>query len=166
MQSPFYQALENAQAYLLKFPIGSDGTGPSWGTSGVILDHGSPQMEVEPIEAVPLGNDLYRLAEVEAGPFSSLRLRWGDEFFADMIGNHELAIRQVKVPLCYQHYLLITSGHPFSDDPLSEVIHQCSGGWEVMAGGILTITVPMADAEAFELEAKSLGSDLQTSRLR
>lgn len=166
VSSSFYQALERAQPYLLRFPIGADGTGPIWSDTGSLLESDNAEVEKEPIEAVPLGNNLFRLAELCNGPFSCLQLRWGDEFFAETTARSELTIRSVKVPLSYQHYLLMTSGGFSSDDPLSDIVHRFSGGWEVVAVGMLTITVPMVQVEPFELEAASLGWNLQTARLR
>lgn len=164
-QHAFYQTLENAQPYLLRYQLGSDESGPKWSPSGSIVDK-CGEIEIEPIEAVSLGNDLYRLAEICNGPFSFLQLRWGDEFFADLTLGNELAITGVKTPLSYQHYQLITSRAFSTDDPLSDVVHQFSGGWEVVAVGMLTITVPMLQVEPFELEAASLGWNLRTARLR
>ena len=164
--SSFYQALEKAQPYLLKFPIGADGTGPIWSVTGSLLESDNEEIESEPIESVPLGNNLFRLSELCNGPFSCLQLRWVDEFFAETNGRNELTFRGLKMPLSYQHYFLITAGGFSNDDPLSDVIHRFSGGWEVVAVGILTITVPMLQAKPFELEAASLGWNLQTARLR
>ena len=163
-QHAFYQTLENAQPYLLRYHLGSDDGGPIWNSSGSIEING--EIEIEPIEAVSLGNDLYGLAEICNGPFSFLQLRWGDEFFAHLTIGNELAVTGVKTPLYYQHYQLITSRAFSTDDPLSEIIHQFSGGWEVVTVGMLTITVPMAQVDAFELEALSIGWNLRTARLR
>jgi hypothetical protein len=80
--SPFYEQLNGAEKFSLSFPLGSDLAGPFWTDAGELLRPDGIETEVEDIEAIVLGNDRYRLTEQCMGPFSSLRLHWGDEFIA------------------------------------------------------------------------------------
>ena len=79
--SPFYDALEGAQEFALRYPVSeAEGVGPHWNEEGILIPG---ELEVEDILAVPLGDGQYRLAALCAGPFSCCLLRWGDEFEAD-----------------------------------------------------------------------------------
>jgi len=81
--SPFYDLLTDAEKFRLLFPLVRDCVGPDWLDSGELVRSDGGQMEEEEIEAVSLGDSRYRLAERCWGPFTSLRLYWGDEFLAD-----------------------------------------------------------------------------------
>lgn len=160
--SPFYDALEGAKEYVLLYPVRSgEIVGPHW------LDDGIPfagDYDEEPILAVPLGGVRYRLAERCGGPFSCCLLRWGDEFEADAEGD-TLTLRRVVMPAAYQHYFWVTSGGGLEDTALGDLLHRYGGGWEVVAGGMLTVSVPVTNLEAFESAAVALGEDVRGGRM-
>lgn len=84
----------------------------------------------------------YRLAYRSDGPFSCMRLNWGDEFYAGTAGDGSLTLTHVVMPQAFVHQRFLTSA-PFDNDmPVARLIHELGGGWEAVAGGILTITVP------------------------
>ena len=159
--SPFYDALEGAQEYVLLYPVRSgESVGPHW------LDDGMPftgDYEEEDILAVPLGGGRYRLAELCAGPFSCCLLRWGDVFEADAEGD-TLTLRCIVMPPAYQHYFWVASGG-LENTALGDLLHRYGGGWEVVAGGMLTASVPIACVEAFENAAAALGENAQGGRM-
>lgn len=160
--SPFYDALEGAQEYVLLYPVRSgEIVGPHW------LDDGIPfagDYDEEPILAVPLGGGRYRLTELCAGPFSCCLLRWGDEFEADTESD-TLTLRRVVMPPAYQHYFWMTSGGGLENTALGDLLHRYGGGWELVAGGMLTASVSVASLDAFEAAAAALGEDVSGGRL-
>lgn len=149
--SPFYDLLIGADSFSLVFPINQEGTGPHWLETGdlVCADGFLAEVEDEDIEAVPLGEDRYRLAEKSFGPFSSLRLHWGDEFIAERVGGNVLQLSRVVMPRKFEHYRFMISSRFASDGPIATIVHQVDGGWETMAGGMLTLTVPMLRVSGF-----------------
>lgn len=101
------------------------------------------------IEAVQLGPDHFRLVFRSDGPFSPLRLHWGDEFIATPRDDGALTLIRVLTPQPYAHYRLLISGGFGRDAPAAMLVHEMGGGWEPVAGGILTFTVPAARSELF-----------------
>ena len=93
--SPFYDQLVGAEKFSLLLPLFVDCAGPSWLESGELGHSGDGEIETEDIEAVSLGGNRYRLAERCLGPFSSLRLHWGDEFFADRLDGNKLKLSKL-----------------------------------------------------------------------
>jgi hypothetical protein len=41
-----------------------------------------------------------------------------------------------------------------NENPLARLVHSLDGGWESVAGGMLTLTVPTTKAVDFEVAAK------------
>lgn len=161
--SPFYDALEGAHEYVLLYPVRTgECVGPHWNEEGALIPG---ELEEEDILAVPLGGGRYRLAELCFGPFSGCLLRWGDEFEGDAEGN-TLTLRRVVVPPAYQHYFWVTSGGgDLENTALGDLLHRYGGGWEVVAGGMLTVSVPVANLEDFENAAAALGEDVRGGRM-
>jgi hypothetical protein len=154
--SPFYDQLVGAEKFSLIFPLSEDCAGPYWLESGELVHSGDGEIETEDIEAVSLGGNRYRLAERCLGPFSSLRLHWGDEFFADLDGN-KLNISKLVVPRLFEHFRYLTSGGFKNANPIAELVHEVGGGWETVAGGMLTFTVPALRAQEFQSRMNAAG---------
>ena len=76
------------------------------------------------------------------GPFSGLSLSWGDEFNADKGEDGTLRLTSVCMLRLYVHFRLLTSGGFSNDHQLAQHLHSLGGGWEAVAGGVLTLTVP------------------------
>lgn len=150
MESDFYKNLENAQVYSLSFPADQDGIGPYWDESGKLAIEKLACKVDEPVELVKLGNGRYRLAEKSVGPFSSLRLYWGDEFLGKSLGGNEIELLGILVPLKFKHYSFMVSSGFDNENSLARLVHQNSGGWELVAGGMLTISIPIANVMNFE----------------
>jgi hypothetical protein len=147
--SPFYDQLTGAEKYSLVFPLARDCAGPDWLESGELVSTHGGETETEEIEAVSLGDSRYRLAERCLGPFSSLRLYWGDEFFADRSEGNTLNLTKVVVPRTYEHYRWLISAGFKNGNPIAELVHEFGGGWETVAVGMLTLTVPALRAQEF-----------------
>jgi hypothetical protein len=109
-----------------------------------------PDWEVaeESVPLVDLGGGLFRLAEKMDGPFSALPMRWGDEFFALESSESRLRFQRMDIPQKFSHLRLLLSGPFEPDGKARELIHQQGGGWKVVAGGILTATVPVEKEQA------------------
>lgn len=75
------------------------------------------------------------------GPFSWLRLYWGDEFTADKSEDGTLRLRSACVPRPYAHFRFLTSGGFNDEHELTRHLHSLGGVWEV-AAGMLTLTFP------------------------
>ena len=156
-QSPFYDLFIGAEKFKLHFPLVRDCVGPDWLETGELVRNGSAEAEVEEIEAVPLGGSRYRLAERCSGPFTSLRLYWGDEFLADRSQGNTLNMTKVVVPRTYEHYRWLISGGFKNENPIAKLVHEVDGGWETVAVGILTLTVPTLRALEFQSRMNSAG---------
>ncbi len=155
--SPFYGLFDGARAYELRFPCNEHGVGP------ILLDTGETdasrctEHSDEPIAAVALGNDRYRLAERCAGPFSGLTFNWGDEFIAMAVEGGTLVFERLVLPRAFLHWRMIGSSGFSNENPFAQLLHRYGGGWESIAGGLLTFTVPAASTEQFAEEAFRLG---------
>lgn len=149
--SVFYNLVEGATETVLHFPADGDSGGPFWNDQGKLdLERGA-DWEEEEVGVVSLGGSRYRLSERMMGPFSILRLYWGDEFTADQTEDGELRISSVVVPRHYVHFRFLTSGPKFSNDhPLAKHLHAMGGGWETVASGMLTLTVPDEHGKEFQ----------------
>ena len=147
--SPFYAQFDDAVVATLCFPADEDGAGPYWLESGELDTSQGGTRSCEKIEVVILGNGRYRLAYKGGGPFSGLRLNWGDEFVAEERGKGKLDLLRVNTPPGYKHFQLMVSRDFNNESPLAQLVHRFSGGWETIAGGMLTLTVPTSTASAF-----------------
>lgn len=150
--SPFYDQLVGAEKFSLIFPLSEDCAGPSWLESGELVHSGDGE-----IEAVSLGGNRYRLAERCLGPFSSLWLHWGDEFFANRSEGNALTMTHLALPRPFEHFRYLTSGGFKNANPIAELEHEVGGGWETVAGGMLTLTVPAWRAQEFQSRMNAAG---------
>lgn len=139
--SPFYDLFEGAEPLMLVFPA-CDCAGPFWDDEGNLVRQPDDEMAGERIEAVRLGPVHYRLACRSDGPFSCLRLYWGDEFYASTAGDGSLTLTRVVVPRPFAHHRFLTSAPFGNDTPAAMLVHELGGGWEAVAGGMLTMSVP------------------------
>jgi hypothetical protein len=155
--SPFYDQLTGAEKFSLIFPLSQDLAGPNWSDSGEVIQTDGSEIETEEIEAVSLGKNRYRLAERCLGPFTCLRLYWGDEFFADHLGENTLKLTKVVVPRTYEHFRWLISGGFKNANPIAELVHEVGGGWETVAVGMLTLTVPALRAQEFHSRMNAAG---------
>ena len=89
------------------------------------------------------------------GPFSSLRLHWGDEFIAARHDGNKLVLTKLVVPRKFEHFRFLTSAGFKNSSPVAELVHELGGGWETVAIGMLTITVPAARAQEFIAKARA-----------
>jgi hypothetical protein len=145
--SRFYALFEGSIDVTLHFPVGPEG-GPLWDDQGKVDLSRCPEITDEEVSVVDLGAGRYRLAERCYGPFSELRIYWGDEFTAEKQSNGSLILQQVILPRRFQHYRFIRSGFN-NDDPVAGIVHGLEGGWETVAKGMLTITIPRFQANEF-----------------
>ena len=155
--SPFYDQLFGAEKFRLIFPLARDCVGPDWLESGELVRKNGWEPEIEEIEAVSLGGNRYRLAERCLGPFTSLRLYWGDEFFADRSQGNKLNLTKVVVPRTYEHYRWLISAGFKNENPIAELVHEVGGGWETVAVGMLTLTVPALRVQEFHSRMNAAG---------
>ena len=155
--SPFYDQLTGAEKFSLVFPPDRSGVGPYWLESGELVCADDVETEAEDIEAVYLGGNRYRMVERCAGPFSSLRLHWGDEFFADRSVGNTLSLTKLMVPRPYEHFRFLTSSDLKNANPIAEIVHEVGGGWETVAGGVLTLTVPVLRTQEFQSKMNAAG---------
>lgn len=153
--SPFYAQFEGASQYRLRYPVDENDLGPYWLELGELIAGAGGQVW-ERIEAVDLGADRYRLACKVNAPFSGLRLNWGDEFLAEVAGRNRLRLLRVATPLAYRHYSLIVPRRLDNEEPLAVLVHRFGGGWEAVAGGMLTLSVPAGVAADFAREAEAV----------
>ena len=140
--SGFYVLVEGAADAVLEFPADDDSGGPFWNDDGQLYLVRCKEWDQEEVGVVPLGGNRYRLAERQLGPFSGLRLYWGDEFNADKGEDGTLRLTSVCVPRPYAHFRFLTSGGFNNEHQLARHLHSLGGGWEAVAGGMLTLTVP------------------------
>jgi hypothetical protein len=155
--SSFYNQLAGAEKFSLVFPPDKDGFGPHWVESGELVRADGVQTEVEDIEAVSLGSNRYRLADRCSGPFSSLRLHWGDEFFADRTDETTLTLTKLAAPQPFEHFRYFTSSGFDNADVMAHIVHAVGGGWETVAGGMVTLTVPATRAQEFQSKLNAAG---------
>ena len=154
--SPFYALVENGLEYALRFPCNEDGAGPCLLENGEIdAGQGTEQSE-ESILAIPLGNGRYRLAERSDGPFSGLCIDWGDEFMATEIHPGVLLFERLILSRRFAHWHIIGPGGFSNDHPYAELLHRFGGGWESIAGGMMTFSVPVEHTAALVAEANRL----------
>ena len=147
--SRFYALFEGSIALTLHFPVGPDG-GPIWDSQGQLDLSICPETTDEDVSVVDLGAGRYRLAERRYGPFSDLRMYWGDEFTAEKQSDGSLSLRQVILPGRFHHYRFMGANGFNNDDPVAVIVHALEGGWETVAGGMLTITIPTFQVSEFE----------------
>jgi hypothetical protein len=152
--SPFYAQFDDATEFTLCFPTDEDGAGPYWLESGELDASQGRSRSCEKVEAVDLGDGRYRLAFKGEGPFSGLRLNWGDEFVAEAAGVKKLQFQRVSTPRAYKHFRLMVSAGFNNENPLAKLVHRFGGGWECVAGGMLTLTVPTTMTADFEAAAQ------------
>lgn len=155
--SPFYDQMTGAEKFSLVFPLDQENVGPYWLESGELVLFDGVATEVEDIEAVSLGSNQYRLSERCLGPFSSLRLHWGDEFFADRSEENTLNLTKLVVPQPFEHFRFLTSGGFKNTNLITEIVHEMGGGWETVAGGMLTLTVPALRVQEFQSKMNAAG---------
>jgi hypothetical protein len=153
--STFYSLFDGARNVTLFFMADHECVGPYWNELGELDASRGQQSTDEDIAAVSLGTDRYRLAERCYGPFSALRLHWGDEFLASPQGDNELALQKVLTPRKFMHYRFLASGVFNNENPVAQLLHSLGGGWETVAGGMLTLTVPAEMSDEFLQRMKS-----------
>jgi hypothetical protein len=147
--SAFYSLVEGAAEAVLLYPADGDSGGPFWNEQGELDLVRGKDWDEEEAGIVPLGGNRYRLAERLMGPFSGLRLFWGDEFTADPTDEGALRVTSVVVPRRYVHFRFLASKFN-NDHPLAIHLHAMSGGWETVAKGMLTLTVPAEHGAEFQ----------------
>jgi len=147
--SAFYGLVEEATEAVLLFPADGDSGGPFWNERGELDCVRCKDWDEEDVGIVALGGNRYRLAERLMGPFSGLRLYWGDEFEADQTDDGTLTITSVVVPRRYAHFRFLASKFN-NDHPLAKHLHAMDGGWETVATGMLTLTVPVEHGPEFQ----------------
>lgn len=153
---PFYALLEPAAEFVLRFPYSEDVDSANTEFMGKVANDKNAT-EDESVALVSLGGCRYRLAEKLDGLFSVLPLNWGDEFFAETIGEHMLKFLNTASPLKYAHFRSLTSTQFTSQELASDLIHRFKGGWEVVAGGMLTISIPVEKVQDFRAEMEQSG---------
>ncbi len=144
---PFYALLEGASRFTLMFEVNAAGEGPIYqpdGTLAVLIDS---QIEEAEVQALHLGDDRYRLCD---NTLQITNMHWGDEFFAVRGDGDRLQLTRVAAPSRFQHVLLLLNGGMDPDGALSELVHRLGGGWEGFAVGLITITIPAENWDAFE----------------
>lgn len=147
--SAFYGLVEEATKTVLLYPADGDSGGPFWNERGELDLVRGKDWDEEDVGIVPLGGNRYRLAERLMGPFSGLRLYWGDEFTADQADDGTLRLTAIVVPRRYAHFRFLASKFN-SDHPLAKHLHAMGGGWETVATGMLTLTVPAEHGTEFQ----------------
>jgi hypothetical protein len=146
--SPFYSLVEPATQFTLQFPYVHDID--IYERDLHQVGAASPREIVEePVMLVPLGQDRYRLAERLDGAFSELFMHWGDEFIAEDSGPGSLTFLRMVAPRKFVHFRFITSPGFRSETRVIGHIHRCGGGWETVAGGMLTMTIPVEKEQEF-----------------
>jgi hypothetical protein len=146
----------------LLFPANSTDGGPHWDEDGNLLAEPEEKVECEEIEAVLLGDGLYVLAERHMGSFSSLRLHWGDRFQAEPDEDNQLVLKRILLPQAYVHIRsfaiielkmvpgkLQPQGSFNNDNPIAQLVHELHGGWETVAGAMLTLSIPKERTQEF-----------------
>jgi len=143
----FYKLLAGAEEFMVSFPCTSDGEGPFWDMDGSLINLPNGYRECSRLLMVALGNDMYRIA---ANPFleAPTTLNWGDEVFARVGYENTLELTKIKTNQRFRHTIWLMQID--SEHPLSKKIHEFGGGWECVAGGIVTISIPNENWEEFE----------------
>jgi len=147
VDSRFYDLIKGAKEYDLEFAVNETGGGPNWDDQGVPISIATSTQEIVRISAVPVGGNLFRLAKnVFFEPLTELS--WGDEFHAVEVSTGHLELIGVVLPLKYRHERILmpgslTDGGMLSFSAFLNKIHELDGGWEIVAGGILTVTLPV-----------------------
>jgi hypothetical protein len=154
--SPFYAFLEPTAEFVLRFPYSEDLDTANMEFTGKVTDD-KYATEDESVALVSLGGCRYRLAEKLDGPFSVLPLNWGDEFIAESIGERLLKLVESASPQKYAHFRSLTAMQFSSRELASDLIHRFDGGWEVVAGGMLTISVPVEKVQEFRAAMEQSG---------
>lgn len=149
--SPFYGLFEDGSDAVLEFPIDGQNGGPFWHDDGELDLTRVKEWDQEEVRVVSLGGNRYRLAEQSLGPFSGLRLYWGDEFTADPHPNGVLRLTSVCTPRAYVHFRFLTSSIFNNEHQLAVQLHALGGGWESVAGGMLTLTIPVDRARDLQV---------------
>jgi hypothetical protein len=147
--SEFYKITVDGSEISLEFPADEQGIGPFWNEDGIIDLSKFEYWDEEIVSIVSLGDNRYRLA-VNPSPFSGIRLYWGDEFIANKIRENTLRITSICTPQPYFHARLMISGTFNNEHQVAHYLHSHNGGWEAMAGGILTLTVPAEHRSEFQ----------------
>lgn len=153
--SPFYALVDASQAFTLEFPVDQDGIGPVCDEAGELIERCIATWEAEELELVPLGEGRYRLSSKDFSIMSALRLRWGDEFFAETTADGHLRLLRIILPRRFKHYCFVNSLGFNNENPIAKVVHSFEGGWETELNGLLTLTVPVHAASAFESKMKA-----------
>ena len=148
----FYELMNDAELYLVSFPCNSDGEGPFWNGHGALEKFPNGYQEHSELMMVHLGNDTYRLAVNPIFQPPST-LHWGDEFFARQDQSNSLEITHVKTNQRFKHTSILM--HINSDHPMSKKIHELGGGWECVAVGISTISIPQENWKQFREQFES-----------
>ena len=146
--SSFYALLEGANQYQLLIEVNAESKEPTLLPDGTLATSPKNVLLVADISAVPLGGDRYRVSENNF--FEPHELFWGDEFVAVSEGESKIRLKKVVMPKKFQH---ITSVCEDSWDPEGEeakLIHKLGGGWDLVFGGLLTITIPVENWAVFE----------------
>lgn len=143
----FYQMLTGAKEFLLSFPVDSNGEGPFWAQDGSLINSPDGYQECSKLMMVDLGNNSFRIAE---NPFleAPTTLHWGDEVFACLSNENTLELTQINANQRFRH--MTTVMRIDAEHPMSKKIHELEGGWECVAGGLVTITIPSNNWDEFE----------------
>lgn len=90
---------------------------------------------------------MYRLA---ANPFleASTTLHWGDEVFARVGNGNTLELTKIKTNQRFRHSSTLIQID--SEHNLSKKIRELGGGWEFVAGRLVTISIPNEKWDKFE----------------
>jgi hypothetical protein len=145
--SSFYAQLDPNSEFMLEYPSVDDVDFTKLQFNGV-GEQADWEVVEESVALVDLGGGLFRLAEKMDGPFSALPMSWGDEFYALVSGPGRLRFQRMDSPPKFSHLRLLLSGPFEPEGKASELIHRHGGGWEVVAGGMLTATVPAEKEKA------------------
>lgn len=148
--SAFYSVVDGASEVALEFPVDGESGGPFWNEDGGLDLGRCKDWDQEELGIVSLGGNRYRLAERLLGPFSRLRLYWGDEFTAHDGQDGALRLVSVCMPRPYAHFRFLTSGGFSNEHQLAQYLHTCGGGWETVAGGMLTLSIPAEHANELQ----------------
>lgn len=155
--SPFYAQLVPSSKFELEYPFVDDVDFKTLQFTGT-GEQADWEIAEELVALVDLGGGLFRLAEKLDGPFSALPMCWGDEFFATVIEGERLRFKRMGGTQKYEHLQLLLSGPFEAEGKASELIHLHGGGWEVVAGGMFTATVPVGNAQALLQDLREVGA--------
>ena len=71
--------------------------------------------------------------------------------------DRRLVLQKVLTPRKFVSYRFLTSVGFNSENPIAQLLHSLGGGWETVAGGVLTLTVPVEMEEQFNRRMESDG---------